>query len=93
MTADLSGRGYQDVIVPTTNGIDIFDGQSGTLLTALAGGYAFQSSPLVTDDPNGHIGITGTGYVDQGGTAVGAVLHWEVNGTAGSGSSVHEAGG
>jgi hypothetical protein len=92
VTADLSGRGYQDVIVPTTNGIDIFDGQSGTLLTALAGGYAFQSSPLVTDDPDGHIGITGAGYVDQGGTAVGVVLHWEIDGTAGSGSSVHEAG-
>ena len=29
MTADLTGGGYQDVIVPTTDGIDIFDGSSG----------------------------------------------------------------
>jgi hypothetical protein len=92
VTADLSGRGYQDVIVPTTNGIDIFDGLSGTMLATLAGGYAFQNSPLVTDDPNGHIGITGAGYVSVGGTPVGAVLHWEIDATAGSGSSVYEAG-
>ncbi len=29
VTADLTGGGYQDVIVPTTNGIEIFDGRSG----------------------------------------------------------------
>ena len=30
VTADLTGGGYQDVIVPTTDGIDIFDGRSGS---------------------------------------------------------------
>ena len=92
VTADLSGRGYQDVIVPTTNGIDVYDGQSGIMVTTLAAGYAFQNSPLVSDDPDGHIGITGAGYVDQGGTAVGTVIHWEIGTTAGSGSSVNESG-
>ena len=61
MTADLTGGGYQDVIVPTTNGIDIFDGRSGAEVATLGASTAFQSSPLVTDDPDGHIGITGAG--------------------------------
>ncbi len=62
MTADLTGGGYQDVIVPTTDGIDIFDGRSGAQVATLGSNYGFQSSPLVTDDPDGHIGITGAGY-------------------------------
>ena len=28
-TADLTGEGYQDVIVPTTQGIEILDGRTG----------------------------------------------------------------
>jgi PQQ enzyme repeat len=92
VTADLTGGGYQDVIVPTTNGIDIFDGRSGAQVATLGGGDGFQSSPLVTDDPDGHIGITGAGYVSNGSALVGTVIHWEVDGTNGSGSSVYEAG-
>ena len=92
VTADLTGGGYQDVIVPTTNGIDIFDGRSGAQVATLASGDAFQSSPLVTDDPDGHIGITGAGYTYNGSALVGTVIHWEVDGTSGSGSSVYEAG-
>ena len=92
VTADLTGGGYQDVIVPTTDGIDIFDGRSGAEVATLATNYAFQSSPLVTDDPDGHIGITGAGYVDAGGAATGYIAHWEIDNTSGSGSSVYEAG-
>ena len=92
VTADLTGGGYQDVIVPTTNGIDIFDGRSGAEVATLAADYGFQSSPLVTDDPDGHIGITGAGYVDVGGAATGYIAHWEIDNTSGSGSSVYEAG-
>ena len=62
VTADLTGGGYQDVIVPTTDGIDIFDGRSGAEVATLGTNFGFQSSPLVTDDPDGHIGITGAGY-------------------------------
>ncbi len=84
VSADLTGGGYQDVIVPTSNGIDIFDGRTGTQVATLGSGDAFQSSPLVTDDPNGHIGITGA--------STGTVVHWEIDNTNGSGSSVYEAG-
>ena len=80
------------MIVPTTDGIDIFDGRSGAQVTTLGTSYAFQSSPLVTDDPDGHIGITGAGYAVIGGNLVGVVSHWEIDGTNGSGSSVYETG-
>ncbi len=90
VTADLSGRGYQDVIVPTTDGIDIFDGQSGTQVATLGTDYGFQSSPLVTDDPDGHIGITGAGY--YGSSDTGVITHWEIDDTGGSGASVYEPG-
>ncbi len=92
VTADLTGRGYQDVIVPTTNGIDIFDGQSGTQVATLAPNDGFQNSPLVTSDPNGHIGITGAGYAVVGGNLVSVITHWEIDNTAGTGSSVNEKG-
>ncbi len=92
VTADLTGGGYQDVIVPTTDGIDIFDGRSGAQVATLDTNYAFQSSPLVTDDPDGHIGITGAGYVSVGGAATGYISHWEIDDTNGSGSSVYETG-
>jgi hypothetical protein len=92
VTADLTGGGYQDVIVPTTNGIDIFDGRSGADVAVLGTNDAFQNSPLVTDDPDGHIGITGAGYADIGGNGVGLIQHWEIGSTASSGSKVNETG-
>ncbi len=92
VTADLTGGGYQDVIVPTTDGIDIFDGQAGVRVATLGTNYAYQSSPLVTDDPDGHIGITGAGSAVIGGNLVGVVSHWEIDGTNGSGASVYEHG-
>ena len=90
VTADLTGGGYQDVIVPTTDGIDIFDGKSGAEVATLGTNYGFQSSPLVTDDPDGHIGITGAGY--YGSSDTGYIGHWEIDNTNGTGSSVNEAG-
>ena len=90
VTADLTGDGYQDVIVPTISGIDIFDGRSGAKLTTLGTGDGFESSPLVTDDPDGHIGITGAGF--NYGSDSGVILHWEIDDTAGNGSSVNEQG-
>jgi hypothetical protein len=92
VTADLTGGGYQDVIVPTTNGIDIYDGRSGTEVATLASGFGFQSSPLVTDDPDGHIGITGAGYNFTAGGGQGVVTHWEIDDTPASGSTVNEVG-
>jgi PQQ enzyme repeat len=90
VTADLTGGGYQDVIVPTISGIDIFDGRSGALVATLGSGDGFQSSPLVTDDPDGNIGITGAGYTYSGDQGI--ILHWEVGDTSASGSKVYEQG-
>ncbi len=90
VTADLTGGGYQDVIVPTTSGIDIFDGRTGAKVTTLGTGNGYESSPLVTDDPNGTIGLTGAGF--NYGNDSGIVTHWEIGDTAGSGASVNESG-
>jgi len=89
VTADLTGGGYQDVIVPTTAGVQIFDGKSGALVTTLgqSAGLAFQNSPLVTDDPNGSIGLTIAGYNSSN---QGVIQHYEVSGS--NGSTVTEAG-
>ncbi len=83
VTADLTGDGYQDVLVPSTNGIEIFDGKSGALVTTLGAGFV-QNAPLVTDDANGKIGITAA--------AGSEVTHWEIGGTSASGSNVNENG-
>ena len=88
VTADLTGGGYQDVIVPTTDGIEIFNGTNGAYVMTLGNNTGYQNSPLVTDDPNGHIGITGVGYQASGTVAT----HWEIDNTSGSGSLVNERG-
>ena len=85
VTADL-GSGYQDVLAPTTNGVVVLDGKTGSIITTLQPHTGFQNSPLVTDDPNGTIGITLAGY-QAGGSFL---YHYELAGS--NGSSVHEAG-
>jgi hypothetical protein len=75
-TADLSGDGYQDLIVPTVAGVQIFDGKSGAVIATLGQGDGFQSSPLITNDANGKIGITIAGYTYAGNQGV--VEHYEV---------------
>jgi outer membrane protein assembly factor BamB len=57
VTADL-GSGYQDVLAPTTNGVVVLDGKTGSVITTLQADTGFQNSPLITDDPNGTVGIT-----------------------------------
>ena len=73
VTADL-GSGYQDVLAPTTNGVVVLDGKTGAVITTLQPDTGFQNSPLVTDDPNGTIGITLAGY--QAGGSI--VYHYEI---------------
>ncbi len=81
--ADLTGGGYNDVLVPTTSGLEIFDGRSAQLVATLgAGAVALQNSPLVTVDPDGSIGITIAGY---GAGNEGIVQHYVLAGSAGHG--------
>jgi hypothetical protein len=84
-TADLGG-GYQDVIVPTTDGVYILDGKTGAVIQSLLPGDGFQNTPLVTDDANGDIGITLAGY--QGSDSY--IWHYQVAGS--TGSKADEAG-
>ena len=80
VTADLNGSD-QVVVVPTTDGAEILDGQDGHLLAILEGGIGLQNSPLVTEDPDGRIGITVAGYDahDQG-----VIEHFELLGLSGA---------
>ena len=83
VTADLTGEGYQDLIVPTTFGTDIIDGRSGAQVAVLSqGGY--QNAPLVTDDPNGTVGITIAGYNGSAPGGAGVIFHYEIPGSNGA---------
>jgi hypothetical protein len=86
VTADLSGQGYDDVIVPTINGALVFDGRSGSEIADLSPNLGLQNSPLVTEDPNGTIGITLAGYVSSGQSSngVGEIDHYEIAGSNGA---------
>ncbi len=81
VTADLTGDGYQDIVVPTTQGVEVLDGMNGIAVALLGKGLGFQNSPLVTDDPNGTIGITVAGY---DGNNEGLVQHYEIRGSNGA---------
>ena len=81
-TADLTGGGYNDVLVPTTNGLVIFDGQTAQVVATLGQGVGLQNSALVTKDPNGTTGITIAGY---DGSNAGIIQHYEVAGSTGHG--------
>ncbi|MGH9107753.1 MAG: fibronectin type III domain-containing protein [Acidimicrobiales bacterium] len=81
VAADLTGAGYQDVLAPTTHGVEVLDGRSGARVAVLGGSYGFQNSPLVTDDPNGTVGVTIAGY--NGGNE-GLIVHYEIPGSNGA---------
>ena len=81
VTADLTGAGYQDLLVPTIHGVEVLDGRTGAEVTVLGPDLGFQNSPLVTDDPNGTVGITIAGY---DGDNEGVVQHYEIPGSDGA---------
>jgi fibronectin type 3 domain-containing protein len=81
VAADLTGSGYQDLLVPTVHGVEVLDGQSGAEVTVLGPGLGFQNAPLVTEDPNGTIGITIAGY---NGNNEGVIQHYEIPGSSGA---------
>jgi hypothetical protein len=80
VTANL-GAGYQDVIVGGTGGAEVLDGRTGQVVTTLGPRVGLQNSALVTDDPNGDIGITLAGY---NGHDIGVVEHFQISGSQGS---------
>jgi hypothetical protein len=81
--ADLTGGGYNDVLAPTTDGLEIFDGKTAQLVATLgAGQLALQNTPLVTVDPDGSIGITIAGYAAGN---VNVIQHYVVSGSTGHG--------
>jgi hypothetical protein len=97
--ADLTGAGYDDVLVPTaagpgqpSEGVEILDGRTGAVVgnvtasgtssdSGLGTGDGFQNAPLVTDDPDGTIGITLAGYNSSN---QGVVVHYEIPGSNGA---------
>ena len=81
VAADLTGSGYQDLLVPTVHGVEVLDGRTGTEVTVLGNKLGFQNSPLVTDDPNGTVGITVAGY---NGANQGVIQHYEIPGSNGA---------
>jgi hypothetical protein len=105
-TAALGSDGAQDVIVGTTTGLEILDGKTGEELVHVDDGsgdggvapgttFGFQNAPLVTDDPDGQIGITVAGYDAVPGSpnhdVQGVVQHFTV--PESDGALVAEAGG
>ncbi len=87
VTADL-GAGQQDVLVASTGGAEVLDGRNGAVLDILEKGVGLQNSLLVTDDPNGEIGVTVAGYDAHD---VGEVDHYELVGS--DGGDVDQTGG
>ncbi|MGC8626752.1 MAG: fibronectin type III domain-containing protein [Acidimicrobiales bacterium] len=81
VTADLTGAGYQDLLVPTVHGVEVLDGENGAEIAVLGKDYGFQNAPLVTEDPNGSIGITIAGY---NGDNQGVIVHYEIPGSNGA---------
>ena len=80
VTADLNG-GRQDVIVPTTKGAEVLGGKNGRPVGMLETGIGLQNSPLVTDDPDGGVGITVAGYNAHN---QGVIEHFELFGSSGA---------
>ena len=86
VTANL-GSGYQDVIVAGAGGAEVLDGRDGHVVAMLGQGLGLQNSALVTDDPNGTVGITLAGYDAHN---QGEVEHFELQGSRGA--AVDQAG-
>ena len=93
VTANLSGSGAEDLLVPTTQGVFVFacttSPETCSEVTVLGGRepylpgspFGFQNAPLVTADRNGAAGITIAGY---NGYNHGVILHYEVTGSSGT---------
>ena len=87
-TADLTGQGGQDLLVPTGAGVFAFDGRTAAPLFSLDDHeVGFQSSPLVTREAGGRLAITVAGTTADG---YGVVQRWLM--PAGSGAQLGDRG-
>ena len=87
-TADLTGEGGQDLLVPTGAGIFAFNGRTAERLFAIDDRQVgFQSSPLVTSEGNGSVAITVAGTTADN---IGVIQRWLM--PVGSGAQVGEGG-
>ena len=77
-TADLTGGGYNDVLVPTSHGLVIYDGRSAQVVATLGDGLGLQNSAMVTKDPGGDTGITIAGYNNDN---AGVIEHFVIAGS------------
>lgn len=79
VTADVNNDGGQDAVVPTANGVHIFDGKNGAELFKLSyggDGLAFQNAPLIDDfDDDGRLDIIVAGT--QGNGSTGTIRRYE----------------
>jgi hypothetical protein len=80
VAADLTGNGQPDLLVPTVHGVEVLT-DTCQEVTVLGPDLGFQDSPLVTDDPNGTIGVTISGY---NGNNQGVIQHYEIAGSDGA---------
>ena len=80
VTADPTGDGQPDLLVPTIHGVEVLT-DTCQEVTVICADLGFQNAPLVTDDPNGTIGITIAGY---NGNNQGVVQHYEIPGSDGA---------
>jgi hypothetical protein len=83
-SGDLTGAGKQDILVGTGAGMFAYDGQGHQLFSEEMANFGTEGTPLVTQDPNGTIGITLAGSDHSGN---GEVFHWEINTRAGIGAN------
>ena len=80
VAADLTGDGQPDLSVPTVHGVEVLT-DTCQQVTVLGPDIGFQNSPLITDDPNGTVGITLAGY---NGNNQGVIQHYEIPGSNGA---------
>jgi len=81
VTADVSGTGHQDLILPAGGcGVVVLDGRTLGFIAQLGANCAIQNTPIV-DAESGAVGITMAGYrAKVGGGAEGCVYHYRVPG-------------
>ena len=80
VAVDPTDDGQPELLVPTIHGVEVLT-DTCQEVTVLGPDLGFQNAPLVTDDPNGTMGITIAGY---NGNNQGVIQHYEIPGSDGA---------